>query len=140
MELQKAIYAYLIYIAALWASIWITVFLGLTVFELGVLATLLLNAAFGILTFSLGLGCLALANAYFKPADMMNPPSHFFLWAFVAGTVQGMSFAISVPVINGINPAIAFALNGSIFRAVFPALLTVAIYIGIKLIRGAKKI
>lgn len=103
MKGAQYIVAYLIYLVALFAAMFISEALGWTFFELGVAATLIFNAVFGIVPFAVDLGCLLLANISFKPIDITLPPAHFFLWAFVSGFVFGLSYAISVPLINGAN-------------------------------------
>jgi hypothetical protein len=78
MRLTQYIYGYLIYVAAIFASFFISDAFGWGFFELGVAATLILNAIFGIVPFAIGLGCLFIASHFFKPIDVTLPRTHFF--------------------------------------------------------------
>ena len=131
MKATRYIYGYLIFLAALFASIFITNALGWTFFEMGVTASLIFNTIFGIVPFAIGLGCLLLANIFFKTIDVTLPRAHFFVWSLASGFVFGLSYAISVPLINGVHWA-TFVLNGLFVHTVFPPLLVSAIYIGLK--------
>lgn len=134
MRLTQYIYGYLIYVAAIFASFFISDAFGWGFFELGVAATLILNAIFGIVPFAIGLGCLFTANHFLKPIDVTLPRTHFFFWALLSGFVFGLSYAISVPLISGAS-WVTFTLNGPFVHTVFPPVLVSAIYVGFKAIK-----
>ncbi len=134
MKSTQYIYGYLTFLAALFASFFISDAFGLGFFEVGVVPTLVVNAIFGVLPFSIGVSCLLVANKLFKPIDIRFPRIHFAMWALVSGFVFGLSYDISVPLIAGAN-WITFTLNGPIVHTVFPPLLVSAIYIGLKRVK-----
>jgi hypothetical protein len=139
MRLTQYVYIYIIYLVALFAAMFISDALGWTFFELDVAATLILNAIFGIVPFAIGLGCLFLANLFFKPIDMTLPRTHFVVWALLSGFVFGMSYAVSVPLIDGAS-WVTFTLNGPFVHTVLPPLLVSGIYVVLKQTNAANNL